>query len=50
MDKLISRMNNGMIKVIAETGEGGLEAIYADENGITYVGIEQFLLDEDFLK
>lgn len=24
--------------------------LWQDENGITYVGIEQFLLDEDILK
>ena len=55
MYKIISKKENGMIKVITGIRRSGksflLTDIYipwTDENGIYYIGIEDFLLNENW--
>ena len=51
LKKIISKKDNGRIKIISK-----LVVVRdylkprQDENGTTYVAIEQFLLNEDFLR
>lgn len=55
LNKIISKKENGMIKVITGIRRSGksflLTDIYipwTDENGIYYIGIEDFLLNENW--
>jgi len=48
VNQLIKRMNNGKIKILTGIRRCGKSVLLKDENGILYIGVMDFLLQDSF--